>query len=176
MRTLGKSTVLAVAFLTGAAIAAKADPEYRATATAAATITSGASGSEPFDSSRFPNRQVAALPPYNASSLTPNSVILPEITVYPHHGNVGPRASSFSTARTEHYRPPSDFAANIALHPHTSGAGSRASSHRTVREEHYKVPPDYDQNAVMHPYTSSITGCAVGSHAPCQAPSSHHNR
>jgi hypothetical protein len=184
MRTLGKSTVLGMAFLMAAVTAANADPEYRAGATAAATVINGVSGSGPFGSSEFPSRQIAALPPTDTSPSTPYSATLPDVTVYPQpYYSGGPRASSYSAPRTEHYSVPWDYAANAALHPYSSGLGPRASSHGTIRAEHYQMPPDFDTNVAMHPYTSLLGPCPEGRNGSgCNRPAgsiirpSHHNR
>lgn len=177
MRTIGRSTVLGMAFVTVAVTAANADPEYQAGTPAAAAITNGVGGSGPFGSSEFPGRQIAILPPNDASPPTPNSPSLPNGWVYPQPYSTGggPRASSYSAPRTERYSVPPDYDTNAALHPYTSGLGPRASSNGTVRAEHFKMPPDYDANAAMHPYTSRFSPCVQGQGAACQVPSSHQN-
>jgi hypothetical protein len=106
MLTLCKSTVLAAAFLAGVAIAANAAPLCR-------TPTG------PCQPAGAP--QLVALPPSKAAP-APDSVTLPEVTVFAPYSSrgVGPRVSSFGTIRTEHYELPPDYDANVALHPYTS--------------------------------------------------------
>jgi hypothetical protein len=109
MLTLCKSTILGAAFLAGVAIAANADPLCRA----------------PTGPCQLPGApQLVALPPSNAAS-APDSVILPEVTVFAPYSSrgVGPRVSSFGTIRTEHYQLPPDYDANVALHPYSSHLG-----------------------------------------------------
>jgi hypothetical protein len=98
---------LGAAFLTGIAIAANADPVCRA-------------GAGPCQS--LGRDDLAALRPLS-STPAPNSVTLPEVTVYAPYSTrgVGPRVSSFRTIRTEHYEAPPDFDKNVALHPYTRG-------------------------------------------------------
>jgi hypothetical protein len=175
MRTIGQSAVLGMAFLTAAVTTANADPESRSGTPAAATITNGVGASGPFGSSEFPSRQIATLPPNDTSPSTPSSATLPNVGVYPQPYSTGggPRASSYSAPRPEHYSIPPDYDTNVALHPYTSGLGPRASSNGTVRAEHFKMPADYDANAAMHPYTSRLSPCVQGQGIACQVPSSH---
>jgi hypothetical protein len=97
---------LGAAFLAGIAIAANADPVCRAGT----------------GSCRSLGRDLAALPP-PSSTPAPNSVTLPEVSVFAPYSTrgVGPRVSSFGTIRTEHYEAPADFDKNAALHPYTRG-------------------------------------------------------
>jgi hypothetical protein len=129
MSTIGKSIGLGTAFLAGIAIAANADP----LGGASATIANPPSSSTLLGSGQPPRRELAALPRANPTP-APNSVTLPQVTVFgfkigpgPHSKNdpgpysrsgVGPRVSSFGMVRTEHYQVPKDFDANIALHPY----------------------------------------------------------
>lgn len=177
MRTLGKSTMLGIAFLTAAATAATADPEHRAGTNTAATISARVSGSGLFGSSEFASHEIATWPPNAPLSSTSNSAALRAVAGYPqpYSSGGGPRASSYSAPRAEHYSGPSDYQANAALHPYTSGLGPRASSNGTVRAEHFKMPPDYDANVAMHPYTSHLGPCVQGQTAACQIPTSHHD-
>jgi hypothetical protein len=130
MPTIGKSIGLSAAFLAGIAIAANADPLSRANTNASATIGDPPSSATPLGSGQPLGRELAALPPADAAP-APNSVTLPEVTVFGFRNDprpysrsgMGPRVSSFGTVRTEHYQVPEDFDANIALHPYTSGIG-----------------------------------------------------
>ena len=132
-----------------------------------------------------PGPQIAALPTSEAAPAN-NAITLPELTVlaprpyaqpYAHGG--GPRASSYSIPRSEHYEVPPGYAADPALHPYSGGLGPRASSQVTVRAEHYDIPPDYDQNVAMHPYTSGLGPCPQGGHGKVvctnMVPASHYN-
>jgi hypothetical protein len=98
----------------------------------------------------------------------------------PYANGGGPRVSSYSIPRSEHYQASPDYATDPALHPYSSGLGPRASSQGTVRAEHYQVPPDYDQNVAMHPYTSGHGPCPQGGAGKVvctdMIPSSRHNR
>ena len=129
-----------------------------------------------------PGPQTAAPPPADVAA-TANAVTLPEITVLaprtvhqPYSDGGGPRASSYSKPRSEHYPLPPGYEADAALHPYTSGLGPRASSNGTVRPEHYDMPPDYERNMAMHPYTSGSSPCVQGQSAGCQLAKSHHNQ
>ena len=133
-----------------------------------------------------PGRQIAALPPPEAAAPA-NNIALPEVMVLaprtypqPYANGGGPRVSSYSIPRSEHYQTSPDYATDPALHPYSSGLGPRASSQGTVRAEHYQVPPDYDQNVAMHPYTSGHGPCPQGGAGKVvctdMIPSSHHNR
>ena len=129
-----------------------------------------------------PGPQIAALPPADAAS-QPNAITLPEVAVLaprafpqPYTDGGGPRVSSYSKPRSEHYLLPPGYEADMALHPYTSGVGPRASSNGTVRPEHYDVPPDYERNMAMHPYTSGFSPCVQGQSSGCQLPKSHHNQ
>jgi len=141
---------------------------------------------EPAGAANAPAPQIAALPAAEPVSVSiPNAITLPEVTVLaprsfpqPYSDGGGPRASSYSKPRSEHYRPSPGYGANAALHPYTSGLGPRASSNGTVRAEHYEVPPDYDRNMAMHPYTSGLGPCPQGQgKTVCTAmiPPSHYN-
>jgi hypothetical protein len=72
MLTLGKSTVLAAAFLAGVVIAANADP---ASTSVAGTVANGVSNPQ------SQGRSLATLPPSTATS-APNDVTLPETKNY----------------------------------------------------------------------------------------------
>jgi hypothetical protein len=130
MSTIGKPIGLSAAFLAGIAIAANADPLSRANTSAATTIANPPSSANPLGSSQPQRCELAALPRADATP-APNSVTLPEVTVFgfkndprPYsRSGVGPRVSSFGPVRTEHYQVLEDFDANIALHPYTSGIG-----------------------------------------------------
>ncbi len=100
--------VLGAAFLAASVITANADPVCRADTS----------------SCKPSSRNLAALPPATATP-APNSVTLPEVTVFAPYSNrgIGRRVSSFGTIRTEHYELPPDFDANVPLHPYTSGIG-----------------------------------------------------
>ena len=106
MPITGKFMGLGAAFLAASAITAHADPVCRADT----------------GSCKPPGHDLAALPPSTAPS-APNSVTLPEVTVFAPYSNrgIGPRVSSFGTIRTEHYEVPPDFDATVPLHPYTSG-------------------------------------------------------
>jgi hypothetical protein len=86
--------------LAGSAITANADPVCR-------TDTG---------SRMPPSRDVAALPPAAASSVT-SSVTLPKVTVFAAYSNRG--IGAVSVLLTEHYEVPPDFDANVPLHPST---------------------------------------------------------
>jgi hypothetical protein len=168
----GKPIFLGAVLAVGMAIAASAAPPGRAGDNMAAPVATEPSG-------QSPGPQVAALPP---ASATAGNITLPEVTVVapqPYSSGGGPRLSSYSKPRSEHYSVSPDYAANPALHPYTSGLGPRASSNHTVRTEHYQVPPDYDSNIAMHPYTSAIGPCPQGGTGKVvctdMIPASHHN-
>jgi hypothetical protein len=128
MSATGRSIGLGAAFLAGIAITANAAPLGRADASASAPIANPPSSFSPFGSGQPPRRELAVLPPVNATP-APNSVALPHVTVFgfritsrPYsRSGVGPRVSSFGTVRTEHYQVPEDYGANIALHPYKRG-------------------------------------------------------
>ncbi len=130
MSSIGKSIGLTAAFLAGIAIAASADPPSRANTSASVDIANLPSSATPLSSGQPPGRELAALPSANAAP-APNSVTLPEVTVFgfkidprPYsRSGVGPRVSSFGTIRTEHYQVPEDFDAKIAMHPYKRGIG-----------------------------------------------------
>ena len=132
MSTIGKSVGLATAFLAGIAIAANAGSPGRADASASATIANPPSSSTSLGSGRQPRCELAALPPANAAP-APNSVTLPEVTVFGFKNDprpysmsgFGPRISSFGMVRTEHYQVPEDYGANIALDPYKRGVSPR---------------------------------------------------
>jgi len=99
MLTLGKFAVLGAVFLSGAAIAANADPLRPANPGAVGTVANAAVS---FPS---PGPQVAALPPANTAA--PNSVTLPEVSVFgvamhPYTSHPGPKASPNGTLRMDH--------------------------------------------------------------------------
>src|SRR5262249_24601532 len=88
-----------------------------------------------------PGRQIAPLPPPEAAAPA-NNIALPEVTVLaprtypqPYANGGGPRVSSYSIPRSEHYQASPDYATDPALHPYSSGLGPRASSQGTVRAE-----------------------------------------
>ena len=146
---LSRPIILAAALLVGAAMDASAQ-------------------TAPGAASQIPGPQIATLPPPETAPPS-NAITLPEVTVtapqnylLPHSSGGGPRASSYSIPRTEHYPVLPGDAANPAFHPYSSGLGPRASSMGTVRAEHFEVPPDYDGNVSMHPYTSGLGPCLQG--------------
>ena len=162
-----KPIFLGAALLVGIAMAASAAPPDRAGDTA-------------------PGPQIATLPPSDAAA-SGNGIVLPEVTVLaprgypqPYANGGGPRVSSYSKPRSEHYSVPPDYTANAALHPYTSGLGPRASSNHMVKAEHYEVPPGYDGNHAMHPYTSGLGPCLQGGTGKVVCtdaiPASRHNR
>jgi hypothetical protein len=133
-----------------------------------------------------PGPQIATLPPSEAAPAN-NAITLPEVAVLaprtypqPYANGGGPRVSSYSIPRSEHYQASPDYRTNTALHPYSNGLGPRASSQGTVRAEHYQVPPGYDQNDAMHPYTSGHGPCPQGGAGKVvctdMIPSSRHNR
>ena len=137
-------------------------------------------------SGQVPGPQIAALPPLDAAPAS-NAITLPEVTVLapqnhlqPYANGGGPRVSSYSIPRAEHYEAPPAYPADPATHPYSSGLGPRASSEGTVRAEHYDVPPDYDRNVAMHPYTSGLGPCPQGGAGKIvctdMIPSSRHSR
>lgn len=163
----GKPLFLGAALLVGIAIAASAAQPDRAGDAA-------------------PGPQIAALPPSDAAAAG-NGIVLPEVMVrppaayqQPYSNGGGPRASSYSKPRSEHYPMQPDYDGNLAMHPYTSGVGPRASSNHMVKAEHYQVPPGYDSNVAMHPYTSATGPCPQGGSGKVvctdMIPGSHHNR
>jgi hypothetical protein len=131
---------------------------------------------------QVPGPQTGALPPADVAA-TQNAITLPEVTVLaprpfpqPYSDGGGPRVSSYSEPRSEHYVLPPGYEADAALHPYTSELGPRASSNGTVRPEHYDVPPDYERNMAMHPYTSGFSPCVQGRSTGSQLAKSHHNQ
>ena len=157
-----------------------------ATAVLVGTAIAAMAQTQPSGPGRVPGPQIAALPPSDAAPAS-NAITLPEVTVLapknyrqPYANGGGPRVSSYSIPRTEHYEVPSAYAADPAMHPYSGGLGPRASSQGTVRAEHYDVPADYDRNVAMHPYTSGLGPCPHGGHGKVVCteivPASHYNR
>ena len=155
-------------------------------ATAVLVGTAIAAMAQTQPSGQVPGPQIAALPPSDAAPAR-NAITLPEVTVLapqhyrqPYANLVGPRVSSYSIPRAEHYEVPPAYAADPAMHPYSSRLGPRASSEGTVRAEHYDVSPDYDRNVAMHPYTSGLGPCPQGGAGKVvctdMIPSSRHNR
>jgi hypothetical protein len=147
--TLGKFAVLGAVFLSGAAIAANADPLRPANPGAVGTVANAAA------SSQSPGREVAALPPANTAA--PNSVTLPEVSIFgvvmhPYTSHLGPKASPNGTLTMDHHPVPPAY--ETASRPYTSHLGPKVSSNGALRAEHYQLPPDYAKDVAMHPYSS----------------------
>src|SRR5260221_12484283 len=148
----GKPIFLGAALLVGIAVAASAAPPDRTGNNAPGPVVTEPSG-------QSPGAQIAALPPSDAAAAG-NSIVLPEVTVLapqsypqPYSNGGGPRASSYSKPRSEHYSVPPDCKTKAALHPHTRGPGPRARPKPPGKARHRQVPPGYDSNVALHPFT-----------------------